>query len=306
MPDYPGFLGQVEIVLLRVSLILALTFTPYQGPWKNMAGHDINYLALSGVLAMLPGTAEKPSFPLNLLADFAGGGLTCAHGILLALYSRQRSGVGQVVETDMVSGTRYLASFPLLHSLVPNNPMFGNSDMAENGRGTKLLDGGAPFYGVYTCSDGKWVSVGCLEPQFFQEFLNKFIGALPEKLLQGWKHWAPDVTLRTDPTSWPRMRGFIEQGFRARTRDEWTRIFYESDACVVPVLSPEEAAREAHGSIPTPHPVLSEAHPRQLKEFTILNPGQDTIEILRELGYSDDKIRHLVRSGALGRLTAKL
>lgn len=175
---------------------------------------------------MLPGASEKPTFPLNLLADFAGGGLTCALGILLALRSRQRTGEGQVVETDMVSGTRYLASFPLLHYLIPNSPTFGNADSPGNGRGTKLLDGGAPFYGVYTCSDGRWVSVGCLEPQFFRMFIDKFVEALPGNFRQDWNHWIPDDDARTNESSWPRLRSFLDQGFKTKSRDEWARVFH--------------------------------------------------------------------------------
>lgn len=175
---------------------------------------------------MLPGTADKPTFPLNLLADFAGGGLMCAFGILLALFSRERTGKGKVVEVDMVSGTRYLASYPLINYLIPNNPAFGNGSAAENGRGTKLLDGGAPFYNVYTCSDGEWISVGCLEPQFFSTFIRLFVDALPTKIHQDWDSWLPTDEVRTNESLWPRLRSFLEEGFKTKTRDEWAKIFH--------------------------------------------------------------------------------
>lgn len=173
---------------------------------------------------MLPGRAEKPTFPLNLLADFAGGGLMCALGILLAVIARNSSpsGAGQVVATDMVSGARYVSSFPLLHALVPNSPTFGlGAD-----RGTKILDGGAPFYNVYTCSDGAWMSVGCIEPQFFDVFIEKFVQALPENYLAAQHGWRPTSEMRTENSHWPRLRRFIEEGFKTRTRDDWAQTFH--------------------------------------------------------------------------------
>ena len=174
---------------------------------------------------MLPGTPEKPTFPLNLLADFAGGGLTCALGILLALQARNITGKGQVVNTDMVSGTRYLSSYPLIHALLPNNPAFNDGSNSRT-RSKKLLDGGAPFYNVYTCADGKWMSVGCLEPQFFKVFIETFVNALPGAFLSTQLGWRPTSEMRTDTRYWPRLYAFLEQGFRTKARDEWTKIFY--------------------------------------------------------------------------------
>ena len=174
---------------------------------------------------MLPGQ-ETPSFPLNLLADFAGGGLTCSMGILLALLSRNISGKGQVVETDMVSGTRYVSSFALLHYLIPNSPTFGNGENKKNGRGTKLLDGGAPFYSVYKCKDGKYMSVGCIEAQFFKVFVDRFVEQLPAPLLGKWGGWRPTAVMRTDEGTWPIMRRFFEEGFLTKSRDEWANVFY--------------------------------------------------------------------------------
>ncbi|KAH8118047.1 CoA-transferase family III domain-containing protein [Phellopilus nigrolimitatus] len=256
---------------------------------------------------MLPGTAEKPSFPLNILADFAGGGLTCALGILLALQSRNATGKGRVVETDMVSGVRYLSSFPLLHYQVPNSPFFGDSEK-ENGRGTNILDGGAPFYNVYTCADGRWMSVGCLEPQFYRAFIEKFIGALPQAFLGEQGDWRPTEAMRTDESKWPRLRAFLEFGFRTRTRDEWAKIFHGTDACAVPVLSPTEAAQAAGSTIPTPHPMLagSSQRPSNSVGSGSLNPGEHTKEILKEMDLPGDELAALVRSGALGNIRTKL
>ena len=174
---------------------------------------------------MMPGK-DKPTFPLNLLADFAGGGLTCALGILLALQSRNTTGKGQVVETDMVSGARYVSSLPLMLYLTPNNSAFGNGKEKENGRGTKLLDGGAPFYDVYTCKDGRWMSLGCLEPQFYKIFIERFVGALPKAFLEKQGDWRPTMEMRTNEKDWPRFRDFLEQGFKEKNRDEWEEVFY--------------------------------------------------------------------------------
>ena len=198
-------------------------------------GHDLNYLALSGVLSvcvtypriyilqltarnqMLPGEG-KPTFPLNILADFAGGGAMCATGVLLALMERNRSGLGQVVHTDMVSGARYLSSFPLLLSHL-HAPTFSDP------RGTGLLDGGAPFYNVYTCTDGRWMSVACLEPRFFRVFVKHFVGALPKDfaLDDGWRL---SEEHHVDTEAWPRMKEFMEKGFMSQPRDYWANVFH--------------------------------------------------------------------------------
>lgn len=261
-----------------------------------MAGHDINYIALSGILSMLPGTTEKPTFPLNLIADFAGGGLLCANGILLAMIERGRSGRGQVVNVDMVSGSRYISSFPLLSA--------GSGAWGEQ-RGTNLLDGGAPFYDVYTCSDGKWMSVGCLEPQFFAQFIGKFNEIMKSDGKQ--RSWLPSQSTQSTKEDWPKLRKYFEDGFRTQPRDFWTEIFHGTDACAVPVLSPTEAA-QFHGSLhPIPHPELSRTSSSSLQdEIKILDPGKHTADILRELGLSEEDTRQLVTEGALGKEAREL
>ncbi|KAF9236717.1 CoA-transferase family III domain-containing protein [Melanogaster broomeanus] len=261
----------------------------------DLPGHDINYIALSGILSMLPGTKEKPSFPLNLLADFAGGGLLCATGILLALIERGKSGRGQVVNIDMVSGTRYISSFPLLNA--------HTSGYFSEPRGSNLLDGGAPFYGVYTCSDGKWMSLGCLEPQFFATFIDRFNAALR---INGMKtEWTPTRAKQFTKDDWPSLRKYIEDGFKTMPRDYWADVFLDSDACAVPVLSPAEAASiDPSGSPrPAPHPDLSRT-PASIKPggslAKILEPGAHNEEILAELGLSAEQRKQLELAGALG------
>lgn len=282
---------------LNDKLIYArLTGFPRNGAHSTMAGHDINYIALSGILSMLPGTTEKPTFPLNLIADFAGGGLLCANGILLAMIERGRSGRGQVVNVDMVSGSRYISSFPLLSA--------GSGAWGEQ-RGTNLLDGGAPFYDVYTCSDGKWMSVGCLEPQFFAQFIGKFNEIMKSDGKQ--RSWLPSQSTQSTKEDWPKLRKYFEDGFRTQPRDFWTEIFHGTDACAVPVLSPTEAA-QFHGSLhPIPHPELSRTSSSSLQdEIKILDPGKHTADILRELGLSEEDTRQLVTEGALGKEAREL
>ncbi|KAL2133188.1 hypothetical protein VTI74DRAFT_2762 [Chaetomium olivicolor] len=180
-----------------------------------MAGHDINYLAVSGALALLGRSGQPPTPPGNLLGDFAGGGAMLVTGILMALVARERSGKGQVVEANMVDGASYLASFPrfALQTVTWDQP-----------RGENLLDSGCPYYDAYETRDGKWMAVGALEPQFFRELL-KGLGLEG----QGWE------SRRYDRAEWPELRRVMERAFRGRTRDEWEAVFEGTDACCTPV-----------------------------------------------------------------------
>ncbi|KAH9919352.1 CoA-transferase family III [Amylocystis lapponica] len=294
------------------------------GPHKNMAGHDLNYLAVSGVLSLFPG-AEKPSFPLNILGDFAGGSLTCVLGILLALLERQSSGLGQVVNTDMVNSPQ-LFSVCLRHPLCVYvlHPVLALPaiTLLLRARGTNLIDGGTPYYDIYTCADGRWMSVACIEPQFFRTFLDRFCSALPEgfALDNGWK---PTFAVHGDRWLWPQLKEFVEKGFRLHPRDHWAKVFHGTDACAVPVLSPAEAAAIAQSTctsasvlLPNPHPDLSrtpavavqgiapDAVPRSLE----LKSGRHTQDVLDELGMSEMEKQKLEHDGALGtaNLKAKL
>ncbi|KAF9485195.1 CoA-transferase family III [Pholiota conissans] len=289
------FLGDGKRKGLNEKLVYArIVGFPRTGAQKDMAGHDINYLALSGVLAMLPGVG-KPTFPLNIVADFGGGGLMCAMGILLALLERGTTGRGQVVSADMVSGTRYLSSFPLIQNYIGSGYLGGE-------RGTNLLDGGAPFYETYTCQDGGWMSVGCLEPQFFKVFIEIFIKALP-KDFDPFNGWHPTPSTQNHKDEWPRLGEYLTRGFLTRPRDFWTDIYQGTDACAVPVLTPQEAAKHS-SSIPLPHPqLLSQANVAKLFESKdlITQPGAHTEEVLREYGISEARGQSLRKEGVFGK-----
>lgn len=189
------------------------------GPYAQLAGHDINYLAVSGILSQLGRAGEPPYAPANILADFAGGGLMCALGVLLALVSRQQTGKGQIVEANMVDGSAYLGTFMRL---------LRKTSMWDLLRGENLLDGGCPWYDTYECKDGGYMAVGALEPKFFS------------KLFRGLRLSEEWMEKRNDRGNWPRLKGEMRMRFLQRTRKEWERVFNGTDACCTPVLSQSE------------------------------------------------------------------
>ncbi len=195
------------------------------GPLAQSAGHDINYLAVTGALHAIGRQGQPPTPPLALLGDFAGGGLYLALGMLAALIERTRSGLGQVVDAAMVDGVASLST-----------AFFGlaAAGLWQSERGVNLIDSGAPFYDVYACRDGRFVSVGPLEPKFFTQLLALL--ELPKELAA----WQPDRT------RWPALRDRLAQAFAARTRDDWTARLAGTDACFAPVLSFDESPSHAH------------------------------------------------------------
>lgn len=231
-PFRPGVLEKLGLgpdTLLKKNprlIVARMTGFRRDGKYKDMAGHDINYIAVSGVLSMLGRAGEPPYPPGNILGDFAGGGAICFLGILLALLSRQTTGKGQVVNANMVDGSSYLATMPRLARKIPtwNGP-----------RGLNLLDGGCPYYGTYETKDaGSYFAIGPLEPQFF---------AL---LLRGLQLSASDIfppnsnMRREDPANWPFMRAAFEKRFKEKTKQEWEAVFDGTDACATPVLTMDE------------------------------------------------------------------
>ncbi|KAJ1308043.1 hypothetical protein OPQ81_002110 [Rhizoctonia solani] len=280
------------------------------GELKNMAGHDLNYLAHAGVLGMMPPTTPegRPAFPLNILADMAGGGLICATGIIAALLSLANDPLahGKVVETDMVSGSRYISSYNLINTLLPNNPLFAQPP------GRSLLDGGAPFYNSYQCSDGGWVSVACLEPKFFVTFCTLIQRHIPSNFNPPSGAICPEPSIQHNREKWKSVERWITEAFKTRTRKEWEDVFKGTDACVVPVLTPSEAAQR-HGPVPILHPnfvsYFGEDRPIPLYKQTNnqfgptglhLQPGAHTFKILREIGLNSAEVAELKHQGALG------
>lgn len=201
------------------------------GKYKDMAGHDINYLAVSGLLSMLGAAGAPPTPPINVLADFAGGGHIAFTGCLLALIQRGVTGKGQVVHANMADGATFLGTFPRL------GRKFGGLD---GPRGTNLLDGGCPYYGCYECKDqGRYMSVGALEPQFFEVLLRGLRLSEREILMEG-------VGDRGDKRGWGFMRGVFTRKFKERTREEWENVFDGTDACCAPVLEFGEMEEEGY------------------------------------------------------------
>jgi alpha-methylacyl-CoA racemase len=233
------------------------------GPLAKAAGHDINYIALTGALAAVgaPGKAAVP--PLNLVGDFGGGSMLLTMGILAALLERQTSGKGQVVDAAIIDGTASLMSF--FSGLVPGGRISVERDRS-------LLGGAAPFYRCYTCKDGREIAVGALEPQFYAELMDRL--DVPEEQRQG----------RDDPERWEGQSRFLEELFAGRSREEWCAILEGTDACFAPVLTLEEAPEHQHmrergvylrkdGIMqPAPAPRFSRT-PGAARDSVILPPG---------------------------------
>jgi alpha-methylacyl-CoA racemase len=221
-------LGPREVLRRHPRVVYArMTGWGQDGPLAQRAGHDITYAALAGVLH-LAGSPEQPLPPANLLADFGGGSMFLVVGILAALLERERTGAGQVVDAAMVDGAAALST--MLHGLSAQG-------LWSSRRGGNLLDGGAPFYSTYRCSDGGFVAVGALEPQFYR--------ALVEGL--GLRdRFAAEGISQEDLSSWPSMRAALADVFMTRTRDEWAAHFEGTDACVAPVLTLRESTRHPH------------------------------------------------------------
>lgn len=219
-------LGPDEMLAINERLIYArMTGWGQDGPLAKAAGHDINYMAITGALSAIGEAGKPPIPPQNLVGDFGGGSLYCAFGIMAALYERERSGKGQVVDAAIVDGATSLMSF---FFGVRSRPYL----TTERGRG--MLGGAAHFYRSFECSDGKDISIGAIEPQFYAEFLAK--SGAPEELFEG----------QMDPKKWDENADKLAALFKTKTRDEWTEILEGSDACFAPVLNMDEAREHPH------------------------------------------------------------
>jgi alpha-methylacyl-CoA racemase len=259
------------------------------GPLAATAGHDIDYIAISGALHPIGRAGSRPVPPLNLVGDFGGGGMLLALGVLAALVERQVSGLGQVVDAAMVDGSALLTSF--LYGLRAAGAW-------QDQRGVNLLDGGAPFYDTYETADGKHVAVGALEPKFYAELLTGL--GLSDAGLPG----------QHDRPGWPVLRERFASIFAQRTRDEWAEVFADTDGCVAPVLSMAEAPGHSRNTArgvftdvgglvqPAPAPRFSRSAAGQPEPPP--RPGADTDAVLAGLGLSEADIGELRGRGVVG------
>jgi alpha-methylacyl-CoA racemase len=262
-----------------------------EGPLAQTAGHDINYISLNGALHAVGVDGQKPVVPVNLVGDFGGGTMFLVTGVLGALLEAKTSGKGQVVDAAMIDGAANLMW--MCHSFNAANGWDFNKP------GTNILDGGAFFYDTYVCADGKYVALGAIEPQFFQQFVD----------LSGVDAAIFNPQAQADQQRWPELKAELARVLAGKTRDQWADIFAGSDACLTPVLTAEEATSHPHnqqrGSYqeidgylqPAPAPRFSRtpsgvAHGKH-------EPGQDTRSVLKNLGLKDLAIQALLDQGAV-------
>jgi alpha-methylacyl-CoA racemase len=261
------------------------------GPYARLAGHDINYISVAGALDPIGRAGGPPVPPVNLVGDYGGGGMLAAFGVVCAVVEARQSGKGQVVDAAMTDGAAILTTS--LHWM----RAVGTWNEA---RGTNRLDSGAHFYDVYETADGRYVSIGAIEPHFYAE-LRRALGLTDPK----WDR-------QNDPAAWPALKEDLAAIFLTRTRAEWCHVFAEAraDACFAPVLSPGEAPADPHNAargafltmdgvtFPAPAPRLSRTP--AVAGGPPPAPGHDTTEVLRDWGFGDDSIAELRTAGAVG------
>lgn len=260
------------------------------GPLSGSSGHDINYIALAGALAHFARAGEAPTPPLNMVGDFGGGGMFLAFGVVCALLEAQKSGKGQVIDAAMVDGVAMLMSMFWAFRQIGH--------FNENEPGTNLLDTGAHFYDVYKCRDGKYVSIGSIEPQFYSVLLEKT--GLTED---------PAFANQMDTTRWPALKVRLAEVMLTKTSDEWCALMEGTDVCFAPVLTMSQAAQHPHNverktfveiagvTQPAPAPRFSRT-PSALPTPPA-HPGQHSREILRDWGFRESDIESLLISGAV-------
>jgi alpha-methylacyl-CoA racemase len=263
-----------------------------EGPLAQTAGHDINYLAISGVLSTIGREGENPVPPVNYVADFGGGGMLFAFGLVAALLHVRMGGQGQVIDAAMTDGASLLAGMTW---------QLWSGGYWNEATGTNWLDSGAPFYDTYRCADGKHLAVGAIEPKFHALMLERF-GLAGDPVFTG--------TDQMDPAAWPGRKRRMAEVIATRSRDEWAALFADADGCVSPVLSlgeapqhPHQRARQAFvevvpgGLQPAPAPRFS-ATPARVP-WQARRPGEDTVAVLRELGCGEEEIARLEAEGAV-------
>lgn len=281
-------LGPAVCLARNRSLVYGrMTGWGQDGPMASMAGHDIDYIALSGVLHSI-GTRETPVPPLNLVGDFGGGAMLLAIGVLAGMIHARTTGEGQVVDAAMVDGAALLMA---------SHHGFMADGWWRPQRYSNLLDGAAPFYTVYETADGGHMAVGALEPGFFMVLVDR-LGLTPEEV--GEQH---------DRDGWPAMRELFAARFATRSRDEWAAHFDGTDACVAPVLSMAEAGHHPHylaretfvevDGVPQPGPAPRFSASPAWIDGPPSRPGSDTDRVLSEAGFSPSEISKLRDSGAI-------
>jgi alpha-methylacyl-CoA racemase len=263
-----------------------LTGWGQDGPYAQAAGHDIDYIALAGALEPLGRAGEKPTPPINVLGDFAGGGMLLAFGIACALFERGRTGNGQVIDAAMVDGAALMLT-----------PFYGARASGFWGeRGTNHLDTGAPFYEVYETADDKFVAVGTVEPKFYAELMER-LGV------------HTDLDAQYDKTRWPDEKKKLAEVFRTKKRDEWCALLEGTDACFAPVLTPLEAPEHPHNrargtfvelaGVPQPAPAPRFSRSPAAAPSPAMHPGDDTDAVLSGWGFAANEIERLRDSGAV-------
>jgi len=270
-------LGPNELHNINSKLIFGrMTGWGQSGPLANAAGHDINYISISGVLGAIGKKNSPPPPPLNLIGDFGGGGMLLALGICAALNTVNKEGKGQVIDAAMTEGSALLMSM-----------MYGmlNSGIWTDSRDSNLLDGAAHFYGCYECKDGKFVSIGSIEPQFYSLLREKM--NIDEDIFDN----------QMDKTSWPDLRENLETRFKEKTRDEWCEIMEGTDICFAPVLSMSEAIKHKHNvernsffkldNVFQPSPAPKFSYSKSEVSHPPVKVGTHTKEIMTSLGLED-------------------
>ncbi len=282
-------LGPEKCMELNESLVYGrMTGWGQDGPLSNAAGHDINYIALSGALAAIGRPGSPPVPPLNLIGDFGGGGMLLALGLVSALLEAKQSGKGQVVDAAMTDGSALLMM--MIYTMQ-------SSGFWKDSMGSNMLDGGAHFYDTYECSDGKFISLGSIEPQFYKLLCD--LAGFDDNL-------SSDQMSRDD---WPEKKKAVKDIILTKTREEWCRIMEGTDVCFAPVLNMEEAPNHPHNKArhtfielegvtqPAPAPRFSRTQPEVQSSPSLV--GEHTDEILQSLNLSAEEIEDLKTSGSV-------
>jgi len=258
------------------------------GPWADMAGHDINYISVTGALHAMGNADRPPPPPLNLVGDYGGGSLFLVNGILAALLMAEKTGKGDVIDAAIVDGVNSMMA--IVHSM-------DAAGMWSPKRGQNMLSGAAPFYRCYECTDGGYMAVGCIEAKFFAEMI-KLLNISPDT-----------IENHFNVSRWADQTKILKAAFLTRSRDEWAEIFDGTDACVTPVLDYKEAAEHKHitarkglrnvdGLVQPSHAPLFEMHSNSVDE-KMKDKGADTIDILKQGGFSKIELDKLLNADVI-------